>query len=171
MFEVIHEVLTISAWTGLSVGALAAIVAVGYFFPSARVAAVRAAILVICVYVAVVHGEATGRRIVKAEWDQANVIAEQQRQERDAGIAAAATADADARSAALEVSNNDLSQKVADYEKSLSSGGACRLTDADRDRLRIIAGQPGDTKPASNPPGGLRKALRAGHSPVNKNGR
>jgi hypothetical protein len=76
MFHLIgvwHQVAAVSAWTGLSLGALAGLAALAYFVPFVRRLAIAAAITVVCSYIAMIHGNVTGladgRAEVQVKWD------------------------------------------------------------------------------------------------------
>lgn len=84
-----REVLHVSEWTGLSVGVLAGLGALAWFFPPARTLAISAGIAVAVGYGGLIWGNHTGRDDVLREWDAANARA----------AAAAASDDTDAQKA------------------------------------------------------------------------
>lgn len=139
MEGIYREVLHISAWSGLSLGAMGAIALIAYLIPGARVLAIASAITVAAGYGGLLYGNHTGRADVLAQWDAANVKAEKDRVARDAKI----TADLEAKYgpvvAALEKQSNDLQTQVTTYEKKMlasKSGSSCVLGPAAL-RLRI----------------------------------
>lgn len=135
MFEIFaawRELLHVSEWTGLSVGALGLLAAGAYFLPEMRALAIRAAIVTAAAYGGLLYGNHTGRADVKAQWDAATIKA----------AAAKDAADADAQNAldakylpviaALQKQAADL-QRQADGDDSKTVGivaGACQLGSA-----------------------------------------
>lgn len=83
-----REVLHVSEWTGLTVGALAGLGALAWFYPPLRTLAISVAVNAVCVYAGVIYGNHIGRADVKAQWDAAIVKAEKAEAERTAKIAA-----------------------------------------------------------------------------------
>lgn len=137
-FQAWREVLHVSEWTGLSVGVLAGLGALAWFFPPARTLAIGTGIAVAVGYGGLIVGNHTGRNDVLAEWDAANARAK----------AAAAAADVDAQKsldakylpiiAALQKRAEDLSAQ-ANRNDSKTVGmvaGACQLGTAPL-RLRL----------------------------------
>jgi len=70
-----REILHISAWTGLSLGALAGLAALFYFVPLARKLAVAGAITVLVGWFGLIHGDAVGRADVQMQWNDAKAAA------------------------------------------------------------------------------------------------
>lgn len=87
LLAVWRTVLHVSGWTGLSVGALAAIALVVYLNPALLRPAIRAAVVIAVAYAGVLYGDATGRADVEAQWKDAREAAIAAEQERDAAIA------------------------------------------------------------------------------------
>lgn len=136
------EVLQISAWTGLSVGALAAAAALAYFVPQARALALIAIVIIVTTYSALIYGAHTGASDVRARWNAANVQAEKDRKFRDTAISAQLTAKYDRVLDLLNKDNTELQDKIDVYEKQLlaankkGSNSSCALGPAAL-RLRV----------------------------------
>lgn len=129
MFEALsawREVVHLSEWTGLSVGALAGLGALAWLFPPARALAIVAGVAVATGYGGVITGNHTGRADVQAQWDVAKAAA----------AAASKAEDADAQKALdakyLKAQNDDLQQQVRDYESKMvgMAAGTCVLGSA-----------------------------------------
>jgi hypothetical protein len=129
VFAAYREILHVGEWTGLSVGMLAGLGALAWFFPPARTLAISTGIAVVVGYGCLIYGNHTGRDDVLAEWTAANARAK----------AATAAADTDAQSAldakylpviaALQKRADDLkSQANGDDSKIVGAmAGACQL--------------------------------------------
>ena len=87
MFEIVHEVLRISAWTGLSAGAVVALGAVAWFVAPLRWLAISAALTVAAAYGGTLYGNHVGRADVQKAWEAANEHAASEATARDAAIA------------------------------------------------------------------------------------
>ncbi len=94
-----REILHISEWTGMSVGALAGAAAIIYLDPTARVFAIRAAIFVTVAYIGALYAYHLGTADKQAQWNAANARAAAQIAQRDQE--APAVADAKIEVAAL----------------------------------------------------------------------
>lgn len=79
-----REIVHVSEWTGLSLGALAGLGALIYFVPLARKLAIAAAITVLVGWACLIHGDATGRADVEAQWADARKAAIAAEADRDA---------------------------------------------------------------------------------------
>lgn len=84
LFAAWRSILHISEWTGLSLGALAAIGIVVYLDPRLLKPAIIGAIALALVYGGTLYGDATGRADVKAQWADARKAEIAAAQERDA---------------------------------------------------------------------------------------
>ena len=81
-----REVLHVSEWTGLSIGALAGLGALIWFVPLARRLAIAGIVLVLVAWASLVHGDAVGRADLQQQWDAARAAAEAAQVARDAAI-------------------------------------------------------------------------------------
>jgi hypothetical protein len=81
-----REVVHISEWTGLSIGALATIAFVVYLDPRILKPALVVAIVILLVYFGVLYGDKVGRADVNVQWADARAAAEIARKKRDAEI-------------------------------------------------------------------------------------
>jgi hypothetical protein len=127
-FQAWREVLHVSEWTGLSVGALAGLAAIAWFFPPARTLAIGAGIAVAVAYGALLYGNHTGRDDVLAEWTAANAKAAADAKARDDAAAAAAEQKYAPIIADLQAQADARDQQVSDYEsKIVGLSGACPL--------------------------------------------
>lgn len=111
-----------------------------------------------------------GRREIKVEWAAADAAATIAAKDRDAHIAAEATAQAQAENNAIKQTSDELTQKVADYEAELSkrpASSSCVLNADDVRRLRDIIGQ-GQPKATSPNLGGVRAIGSKGSAPSGK---
>lgn len=93
MFELVsnafgawREILHVSEWTGLSVGALAGLGALFYFVPLARKLAIAAAVTVLVGWGGMIHGDAVGRADLQKQWDAAKAAATAAQNARDAEV-------------------------------------------------------------------------------------
>lgn len=81
-----REVLHVSEWTGLSIGALAGLAALFIYVPFARRLAIEGAIVVAVGWFCLVHGDKVGRADVEVQWADARAAAIAAEQERDAMV-------------------------------------------------------------------------------------
>jgi hypothetical protein len=142
MFEVLQaiagawrSIAHISEWTGLSIGALAAIAAVVYLDPRVLRPALVVAIVILLVYFGVLYGGHVGRADVEAQWADARKAAIAAASERDAMTERTLEQKYAPRLAALEKQAADNKARADGYEsriigllaKGTSSRGACAL--------------------------------------------
>jgi hypothetical protein len=122
-FQGWREVLHISEWTGISIGALGLLAFGAYMLPETRALAIRTAIVVAVGYVGLLYGDHTGRADVTAQWDAANAKA------KAAAAAEDASAQKDLDAKYLQQQNDALQQQVKDYESKMVgvAGGTCQL--------------------------------------------
>ncbi len=85
-FSAWREIVHISEWTGLSLGALACVAALLYFEHIPLGTAVRAVVLVIAVFVSLCVGETFGAKDKQRQWDSARTSAEKAQSARDKDI-------------------------------------------------------------------------------------
>lgn len=137
-----REILHISEWTGLSLGALAGLGALFYFVPLARKLAVAAAITVVVGWGGLIHGEATGRADLQKQWDQAKATAEKAQAERDAGVDEQLKSKYGPQLLALQKQASDNKERADAYESKMvgllaksPAGPGCQLGAA-ADRVR-----------------------------------
>lgn len=166
MFEILaawRTVLHISEWTGLSIGALAGAVALFIFVPTARQIAILAGAAVVIAYFAVVYGDTKGRADVKAQWDAAEVQAEQARVARDAQVAQ----EIEAKFAAAFADDGKAKQDEIDTLKAVAAAGdSCPLGDAALQLRNGPVKTDGVPLPRRKPAGDLRKAAQNGRAPA-----
>ncbi len=89
MFEIFaawREILHISEWTGLSVGALAAMAFIVYLDPRLLKPALIAGGVVAIAYFSMIYGDKVGRADVQAQWDAAREAAVKAQDRRDTSI-------------------------------------------------------------------------------------
>lgn len=79
-----RTILHISEWSGLSIGALAAGAALVYLRPALLKPVVIVGVAVALLWVGLIHGDATGRADVEAQWADARKAAITADAERDA---------------------------------------------------------------------------------------
>lgn len=148
MFELIdayRSILHFAAWTGLSVGMLAALGALAWFgwqIPLVRRFVVVGALCVGCGYAGLIHGGAVERADVLAAWDKARRDAAIAAKQRDADHEAEIRAEYLREIAALQHAADDRDQEERTLEatiKAMGSAGRCRLGPEPL-RLRRAAG-------------------------------
>lgn len=147
MFERLHEVasawreiLHVSEWTGLSVGALAGLAALFYFVPIARKLAVLLAINVLIAYICLLAGNAVGTGDTKKEWQAERDAAAAAQQKREADIAHQLEDTYQPQLAELKQLSDARKEKADAYERQISDlskkspavRSACELGDAAR---------------------------------------
>lgn len=87
IFSAWREVLHISEWTGLSLGALAGLAALVYFVHIPFLTAVRIAVLIVTAYFCLLLGDAVGVRDKQRQWDAARAAAAEASKKHDADVA------------------------------------------------------------------------------------
>lgn len=118
-FAWVRGILHVTEWSGLSIGATAALAALAWYVPLLRKVAIEAAFAVGIGYVALMHGNAVGRADVQAQWDAAKAAAKKARADRDAEI----QRDMDARYkpivAGLEKRAAEFKDRADTYERTI----------------------------------------------------
>lgn len=150
MFELLdawREVLHVSAWTGLSLGALAGLAALAWF--GWQIAAVRsfvivAAIAVVAAYLSALHAARVIHQADEAEWADRVTAAALAAKKQDADTEMRIRHEYLPQIAELQRAADDRQQKVDEYEKTLAKakvpkGGAgpARIG-PDALRLRLV---------------------------------
>jgi hypothetical protein len=144
MFEALsawREVVHLSEWTGLSIGALAGLALLAFYLPTLRRGAVKAAAVVVLLLAALTYGNHTGRADLQKQWDAARARAELAQQLRDHDAAAALEAKYQPVIAGLQAQADDNASQVKAYERKIvaliagQKAGSCALG-ADALRLR-----------------------------------
>jgi hypothetical protein len=135
--DLLHQVETLAAWTGLSLGALAGLAALGWFVAAARPLAIAAAVTVAAGYGGLLYGNHVRGAADQAEWDAKLAAAAKARAERDARIGADTAAQYQPQIEALRKRIEDRNQVVDGDEKKLlaakiadkgvAGGGRCVL--------------------------------------------
>ena len=126
-----REVLHVSEWTGISVGALVLMAAGAYFLPETRALAIRAAVVILVGYGALLFGNHAGRADVTAQWEAANAKAADAAKERDAAAAAALEQKYAPVIEGLKAQADARDKQVSDYESTIVGlAGTCPLGDA-----------------------------------------
>ncbi len=170
MFEALEQlgaawrtIAHVSEWTGLSIGALAAIGALVFYDPRLLKPAIGAAVLVGIGYAGVLYGDHAGRADVNAQWADARKAAISAADERDQMAEQTLQAKYGPRLDELQRQAGENKRKADDYERKLlaakvaeagkpsSSRAVCELGDA-ADRMR------GDPRKAGELREGRRKA-------------
>lgn len=168
MFEALEQlgatwrtIAHVSEWTGLSIGALAAIGALVFYDPRLLKPAIGAAVLVGIGFAGVLYGDHIGRADVEAQWDDARKAAITAADERDQMAEQTLQARYGPRLDELQRQAGENKRKADEYERKLLAamskdaggkvGGACELGDA-ADRMHGPPRQAGDV------PAGRRKA-------------
>lgn len=149
MFEglgLLHEVARVSAWTGLSAGALAACVALGWFVAAARPVAIAGAVAVAAAYGGLLYGDHSRGAADKVAWDDAVAAAAEQAKARDAAIGKAAADKYDPVVQELARQADGLKRQVDLDEKKMlaakiGAGGDACVVGADAVRLRKSHGR------------------------------
>lgn len=128
---VLPEVEYVSAWTGLSLGVLAALGVLAWFDPLLRSWAIRSAIFAAIAYAAILYGYRSGVYDKGLEWQAANVEAAKAAVARDAATKKATSDQFTPVIAERDQMVTQLQAKVASYEKQLSSASRkCTLGNA-----------------------------------------
>jgi hypothetical protein len=167
MFEAVEQLAAgwrtiahVSEWTGLSIGALAAIGALVFYDPRLLKPAIGAAVLVGIGYAGVLYGDHAGRADVEAQWADARKAAIAAGIERDQMAEQQLQAKFGPKLDELQRQAADNKRKADDYERKLLTakvadaskpGAVCELGDA-ADRVR------GDPRQARDVREGRRKA-------------
>ena len=88
-FAAWREIVHISEWTGLSLGALVALAALVYFVKLPIGTAIRIGLLVLTAYICLLVGETFGARDKQRQWDHARIeaAAAQKQHDTEIGIA------------------------------------------------------------------------------------
>ncbi|WP_423958714.1 hypothetical protein [Bradyrhizobium sp.] len=161
-----REVLHISEWSGLSVGALVGLGFLVYLVPLARQFAAIAAAFIAVGYGALIYGDHTGRADLQAQWNAEKAQLEQKAKQADRSAAA----DDTARASAIEAKAKEQHAKdVAEIEQ-LRAAPACVFGDADLEPggLRVPAAPAaGSTHPAASGPKAADKSPRGPNSQPN----
>lgn len=133
LFSAWREVLHISEWTGLSLGALVVLAALVYFVHIPFLTAVRIAVLIVTAYFCLLLGDAVGTRDKQRQWDIARASAAKAQEERDARV----QKDLDAKyhpqleelqkQSAANQEKADALQKLFDAGKGRKAGSSCQL--------------------------------------------
>jgi hypothetical protein len=129
LFAAWREVAHISEITGLSVGAIAALIAAAYLDPTIRKFAIRVIILLVIGYVSGIYLYHLGAKDKQAQWDEANAAADKKAAAHDAALGASIHATYMAQLAALQKQADENQQQVTEYERTLKSTPACLLGD------------------------------------------
>lgn len=116
-----REVLHISEWSGLSIGALAGLGALFYFVPLARKLAVVIAINVLIAWACLIHGDQVGRADLQKQWDEARVEAAKEQADRDSKVALELDQKYRPKLAELQKQSDDRKKQVDDYESKILS--------------------------------------------------
>jgi hypothetical protein len=133
-----REILHISAWTGLSLGALAGLAALFYFVPLARKLAVAGAITVLVGWFGLIHGDAVGRADVQMQWNDAKAAALKAQTERDDQVEQSLKAKYEPKLAELQQQSDAHKARGDSYEQKLqhlaaqkrpspAAGASCQL--------------------------------------------
>jgi len=120
-----REILRVSEWTGLSLGALAGLAAVFYFDPALRKLAVRGAIAIAVAYVLALYAYHVGGADKQAEWTAANIRVAAEAAGRDLTIGK----ELEAKYATTPAQDNQANSNEAKIlgDISASSAGPCQL--------------------------------------------
>lgn len=127
---VLREFTELAAFTGLSAGALAGLVALVWFFPPARTLAIQLAVVVITGYVAGLYWYHAGRADVTAQWDRANAAAAKMAELQDEATSARVKAEFLPQMTALQKQADQYKQQVDKYERTIgvnSAPATCQL--------------------------------------------
>lgn len=159
-----REVLHVSEWTGMSVGALAGLALLGYLaWPIAivRYFVLIGAFVIVTNYGTAIYVNHVSRADVMAQWNEAKAAAEEARKNRDATIAREIEAKYAPQIADQQKQVGELDAQVRDYEKQIlaqlaGGGGRCELGD---DALRLRNGKAARASVAARRP--ANKNLRA----------
>lgn len=114
-----REIAYISAWTGLSVGALIVCGLLVFYVPLARKAAVVIAVMVVVAFVCLLHGAAVGRADVEARWAGARIAAQKARVARDGAIEQQLEAKYGPQLADITQQANDNKARADSYESKM----------------------------------------------------
>jgi len=127
LFAAWREIAHISEITGLSVGAIAALIAAAYLDPTIRKFAIRVIILLVIGYVSGIYLYHLGAKDKQAQWDEANAAAEKIAQAHDEALGASIKATYMGQLAALQKQSDENQQQVSEYERTLKSAAPCVL--------------------------------------------
>lgn len=86
LFAAWREIVHISEWTGLSLGALAALAALAYFVRIPLPTVIRAVVLIVAVYFSLITGETFGARDKQRQWDASRAAAAEASRKHDAEV-------------------------------------------------------------------------------------
>ena len=121
VFAAWRTVLHVSEWTGISLGALAALAAVVWFEPWLLKPAIKAAIVLAVGYAGVLYGDATGRSDVHRQWDAARAAAVAAQAQRDREAEGTLALKYQPQLAALAKEADDNKEQADAYEQQLAA--------------------------------------------------
>jgi len=120
-FDALHQIARVTEWGSFSLGAIAVLVALGWFVAVARPIAIAGVITVLAAFGGVVYGDHTGRADVQAQWDKADKAAQVIADAHNQAVRASVRAEYNPQIASLSKQSDDLKQQVAAYEKQLAA--------------------------------------------------
>jgi hypothetical protein len=129
-----RQLLHLSEWTGLSLGALAGLGALAWYVAPMRKLAIVGGLAVAAGWAGLVHGDAVGRADLQKQWDAAKLAAAAAARQRDAAAAQDLEAKYQPIIAGLQQQADDRDNQVKDYERKMlellaatPASGSCRL--------------------------------------------
>ena len=120
----------LSAWSGLSIGALVGLGLLAWYVAPVRRLAITGALVVVALWIGLLHGDAVGRADLQTQWNAARLAAAAAAAKRDADAQAELDARYQPMIADLQSQADDRKQQVDDYERkmlSMVAAGSCEL--------------------------------------------